>query len=488
MDDDGPGRSPGQPQPLPRRHRGRQGRLLPQGRAGARPAVGAPLAQPAREHRARPASTSSIDGAPALVWAANFAGFEIHPWTSTAASPDEPSYALDRHRSGHGDDVGRDADDRPPVPRRDRQARPRRPPEGHRQARHPDLDPGQARLLVQRDLGVRRGAVADGRRRRAASWSAGSGRRAIAAARPASTTRRTRSTRRSSRRTASARPPARRCRCRWSGTSSTTRKLRPDRWTIRDVLKRLETVGDPFDALVGQEQALPLAARRSGIAERRANGVPHVRRERTRVLLTPCLVQCGRARSRSAWSPSRSGSCPPFARRASRSTSSTTATCRASATARSTRTPATRCRPSTSSRATTSAAASYVVHHRRRPGAAAADEVEGDRPRDVRAGGRCQPDDVRLVVPRPARQERQAVRPAGRRDGRTRGGSASGASSCARRSTWRRSAPTAPTSRCRRSCSPTSSSSRARRGVRGARRRRDLRQGAEDGARVSSTR
>jgi bifunctional non-homologous end joining protein LigD len=36
------------------------------------------------------------------------------------------------------------------------------------------------------------------------------------------------------------------------------RKLRPDRWTIRDVLKRLETVGDPFDALIGQEQALPL--------------------------------------------------------------------------------------------------------------------------------------------------------------------------------------------------------------------------------------
>ena len=35
-----------------------------------------------------------IDGAPALVWVANFAGFEIHPWTSTAASPDEPSYAL----------------------------------------------------------------------------------------------------------------------------------------------------------------------------------------------------------------------------------------------------------------------------------------------------------------------------------------------------------------------------------------------------------
>ncbi len=35
-----------------------------------------------------------VDGAPALVWAANFAGIEIHPWTSTAANPDQPSYAL----------------------------------------------------------------------------------------------------------------------------------------------------------------------------------------------------------------------------------------------------------------------------------------------------------------------------------------------------------------------------------------------------------
>ncbi|MCU1390157.1 MAG: lig [Ilumatobacteraceae bacterium] len=35
-----------------------------------------------------------VDGAPALVWAANFAGIEIHPWTSTAANPEQPSYAL----------------------------------------------------------------------------------------------------------------------------------------------------------------------------------------------------------------------------------------------------------------------------------------------------------------------------------------------------------------------------------------------------------
>jgi bifunctional non-homologous end joining protein LigD len=35
-----------------------------------------------------------VDGAPTLVWAANFAGLELHPWTSTAAAPEEPSYAL----------------------------------------------------------------------------------------------------------------------------------------------------------------------------------------------------------------------------------------------------------------------------------------------------------------------------------------------------------------------------------------------------------
>jgi bifunctional non-homologous end joining protein LigD len=35
-----------------------------------------------------------IDGAPTLAWVANHAGFEIHPWTSTAANPEQPTYAL----------------------------------------------------------------------------------------------------------------------------------------------------------------------------------------------------------------------------------------------------------------------------------------------------------------------------------------------------------------------------------------------------------
>ncbi|HEY1118951.1 MAG TPA: DNA polymerase ligase N-terminal domain-containing protein [Acidimicrobiales bacterium] len=35
-----------------------------------------------------------LDHAASLVWAANLAAFELHPWTSTAARPDRPSWAL----------------------------------------------------------------------------------------------------------------------------------------------------------------------------------------------------------------------------------------------------------------------------------------------------------------------------------------------------------------------------------------------------------
>ncbi len=33
--------------------------------------------------------------------------------------------------------------------------------------------------------------------------------------------------------------------------------LRPDRWTVRTVLERLATVGDPLAPLVGRHQQLP---------------------------------------------------------------------------------------------------------------------------------------------------------------------------------------------------------------------------------------
>ena len=55
----------------------------------------------------------------------------------------------------------------------------------------------------------------------------------------------------------SARPrPARRCRCRSPGTSSTT-PTSPDRWTIRTIGERLAEAGDPLAPLIGLQQRLP---------------------------------------------------------------------------------------------------------------------------------------------------------------------------------------------------------------------------------------
>jgi bifunctional non-homologous end joining protein LigD len=34
-------------------------------------------------------------------------------------------------------------------------------------------------------------------------------------------------------------------------------ELRPDRWTIKDAIERLESVGDPLAPLVGLQQLLP---------------------------------------------------------------------------------------------------------------------------------------------------------------------------------------------------------------------------------------
>ena len=110
-----------------------------------------------------------------------------------------------------------------------------------------------------------------------------------------------------------------------------------------------------------------------------------------------------------------------------------------------------------------------------------AEEVEGDRPRDVRAGRRCRPDDVRLVVPDPAGQERQAVRVARRGDGRLR----------SRRHRSLRHAPEGvpgrdPLRRVAADAVDARVPRRARgpglaRGVRAARRHRGVRQGTEDG-------
>jgi bifunctional non-homologous end joining protein LigD len=198
-----------------------------------------------------------IDGAPALVWVANFAGFEIHPWTSTAASPDEPSYALvdiDPGTETTWDDTLTIARlYRVALDKLDLVARPKVTGKRGIQIYIP-IKPGysfsETSAFVEALSRTVGGVV-----RELVSWkwhkSARGGK-----ARLDYTQNQVNKTLVAA---YSVRPsPGAPVSVPLEWDELDDRKLRPDRWTIRDVLKRLETVGDPFDALVGEDQALPL--------------------------------------------------------------------------------------------------------------------------------------------------------------------------------------------------------------------------------------
>jgi bifunctional non-homologous end joining protein LigD len=198
-----------------------------------------------------------IDGAPALGWAANFAGFEIHPWTSTAASPDEPSYALVDIDPGT-DTTWEDTLTiarlyRVALDKLDLVARPK--VTGKRgiqiyipvKAGYSFKETSEFVEALSRTVG---GVV-----RELVSWKWQKNARG-GKARLDYTQNQVNKTLVApySIRPAGGAPVS--VPLEWDELDDA--KLRPDRWTIRDVLERLETVGDPFDALVGQEQALPL--------------------------------------------------------------------------------------------------------------------------------------------------------------------------------------------------------------------------------------
>ena len=91
-----PGRPTGEPAAVPRRRR-RQG-LLEQG--GARPRRPDWLTQ--WHYDAAPKDETQwymvLDRPASLVYAAQLAGFEMHPWTSLGDEPQRPTWALHRHR------------------------------------------------------------------------------------------------------------------------------------------------------------------------------------------------------------------------------------------------------------------------------------------------------------------------------------------------------------------------------------------------------
>ena len=197
-----------------------------------------------------------IDGMPALVWVANYAGFEIHPWTSTAASPDEPSYALvdiDPGATTEWEDTLTLARlYRTAMEQLDLVARPKVTGKRGIQVWIP-VEPGYSfretsawvETLSRTVGGVVPHLISwkwrkDDRKGKARlDYTQNASNKTLVA--PYSI------------RPAPGAPVS--VPLEWDELDDPD--LRPDRWTCRDVLARLETVGDPFEALIGVRQQLP---------------------------------------------------------------------------------------------------------------------------------------------------------------------------------------------------------------------------------------
>ena len=98
-----------------------------------------------RNDEADPGETevySVLDSAAALAWAANFGAIELHPWTSTADHPHQPTWAMVDIDPGTSTLVRRRGDARHAAPHRARPPRRRGLPQGDGSTRDPDLDPG----------------------------------------------------------------------------------------------------------------------------------------------------------------------------------------------------------------------------------------------------------------------------------------------------------------------------------------------------------
>ena len=197
-----------------------------------------------------------VDGAPSLVWAANFAGIEIHPWTSTAASPEQPSYALIDIDPGPtttwAETLVLAQMFRVAMTQLDLVARPK--------------VTGQRGIQVW--IPIRSGYTFDDTSRfvealsktigrvvpELVSWQwRKSDRKGLARLDYTQNAINKTLVAPYSIRPAPGAPVS--VPLEWDELDDPD--LRPDRWTIREVLGRLASVGDPFGALVGQEQSLP---------------------------------------------------------------------------------------------------------------------------------------------------------------------------------------------------------------------------------------
>ena len=251
-----PRRPAGQPAPLPGRHR--QAGLLAQGRARRTRPTGS---RRWRNDDADPGETevySCSTRPPRWRGRPTSAPSSCTRGRRRSTHPHQPTWAMIDIDPGDDEQLRRRRSCSPGCTAPRSTPRRRGVPEGHRQARHPDLGPGRRRLHVRRHPGVGRAAVADRSATPCPRWSAGSGRsRQAQGAGPGSTTPRTRSTRPSSRRSARARARRAGVGADHAGTSSTIPTCGPDRWTIDNIGERLAGDGDPLAPLIGLQQRLP---------------------------------------------------------------------------------------------------------------------------------------------------------------------------------------------------------------------------------------
>ena len=127
-----------------------------------------------------------------MAWLANQACIDLHPWTSRLPTYWRPTYALIDIDPGTETTWAGGGDPGTAVPDRARSSRRARLPQGHRQARHPGLDPRRSRATpsMRHATGSAGSRAASGRW--CLTWCPGSGARPTAGGGPDSTTPRTR--------------------------------------------------------------------------------------------------------------------------------------------------------------------------------------------------------------------------------------------------------------------------------------------------------
>ena len=165
---------------------------------------------------------------------------------------------LHRYRSRRQDDLGRDARPRPALPHRARAPRRPRLSQDDRQARHPGLDPDRPRQLrLPRHERVGREGQPGGRRDRPGAHLLGVGEGGPQGPGPARLhpEREHQDARRAVQRPAGGRRARVSAPITWDELDDPD--LRPDRWTVRDIIERVAEVGDLFAPAQTDAQELP---------------------------------------------------------------------------------------------------------------------------------------------------------------------------------------------------------------------------------------